>query len=148
MSTVNARVQIAAPRQEVWDTVMDPERLGQWVTIHRAVEKVQSPGQPGASMEQVLCMRGVNFRVKWNLVEVEEPSLAQWEGRGPARSKALIRYELSAVDDSHTAFQYTNEFTPPGGMLGNVASRIVVGAASEREANASLQRLKELLERS
>jgi hypothetical protein len=39
-----------------------------------------------------------------------------------------------------------NEFTPPGGRLGTVASRVIVGAASEREANSSLARLKALLE--
>jgi hypothetical protein len=32
-------------------------------------------------------------------------------------------------------------------MLGNVASRVIVGAASEREATGSLSRLKALLER-
>jgi hypothetical protein len=45
-------------------------------------------------------------------------------------------------------FDYTNEFTPPGGRLGTVASRMIVGAASEREANNSLSRLKALVERS
>jgi hypothetical protein len=43
-------------------------------------------------------------------------------------------------------FDYTNEFTVPGGRLGSVASRFIVGAASEREANNSLSRLKELME--
>jgi carbon monoxide dehydrogenase subunit G len=147
MSTVTARIDIAVPPQKVWETIMDPERLGDWVTIHRSVDHVESPGEPGASMEQVLCMRGVNFRVKWHLAEVDAPRLAVWEGRGPARSAAKIRYELAEAGDGHTAFQYSNEFTPPGGMLGNVASRIVVGAASEREANNSLARLKQLLER-
>ena len=45
-------------------------------------------------------------------------------------------------------FAYTNEFHLPGGRLGNVASRVIVGATSEREANNSLARLKALLERS
>ena len=44
-------------------------------------------------------------------------------------------------------FEYTNEFTVPGGRLGSVASRVIVGAASEREASNSLSRLKALLER-
>jgi uncharacterized membrane protein len=71
-----------------------------------------------------------------------------WEGRGPAHSKALIRYELSSHgDDGPTEFDYTNEFSPPGGALGRVASRVIVGAASEREATNSLNRLKTLLER-
>jgi uncharacterized membrane protein len=98
-------------------------------------------------MDQVLAMRGVSFRVHWTLVDVNEPNHAEWEGRGPAHSEARIRYELSSDGDNQTEFNYTNEFTPPGGRLGNIASRVIVGAASEREANNSLQRLKALLER-
>ena len=59
----------------------------------------------------------------------------------------MIRYELSSKADGHTVFRYTNEFQPPGGRLGNVAGRIIVGATSQREANNSLSRLKALLER-
>ncbi len=92
-------------------------------------------------------MRGVSFNVHWTLVEVKPPHLAIWEGRGPAHSTARIRYELSG-DDSHTEFDYTNEFSPPGGALGRAASRVIVGAASEREASSSLTRLKALIERS
>jgi hypothetical protein len=54
---------------------------------------------------------------------------------------------LSGGDDDRTQFAYTNEFMPPGGRLGNVASRFIVGATSQREANNSLARLKALLER-
>ena len=98
-------------------------------------------------MDQVLHMRGVSFHVHWTLVDASAPNVAEWEGRGPAHSRARIRYELSGDDDGHTLFEYTNEFTVPGGRLGSVASRVIVGAASEREANGSLQRLKALVER-
>ncbi len=148
MSTVHASIRIDAPPQEVWDTVMDPNRLKDWVTIHRSVGKVsKNPASEGATMEQTLHMRGVSFHVHWTLAEATAPRVAEWDGRGPARSKARIRYELSSQDGNNTLFKYTNEFTPPGGMLGSVASRVVVGAASEREANHSLARLKSLLER-
>jgi uncharacterized membrane protein len=147
MSTVHAKIEIQAPVERVWETVMDPDRLKDWVTIHRSVKDVsEQPLRKGATMDQVLHMRGVSFRVRWTLTDVNEPNMAQWEGRGPAHSKARIRYELSG-DNGHTRFQYTNEFTPPGGRLGSVASRVIVGAASEREATSSLSRLKALLER-
>jgi uncharacterized membrane protein len=148
MSTVQVNIDIDAPIERVWETVMDPDRLKDWVTIHRSVKDVsQKPLRKGATMDQVLHMRGVSFRVHWTLVDVHEPDHAEWEGRGPAHSEARIRYELSSDGDGRTTFDYTNEFTPPGGRLGNVASRVIVGAASEREANNSLQRLKTLLER-
>lgn len=148
MSIVHTTIQIDAPLERVWETVMDPGRLKDWVTIHRSVADFsENPLRKGSTMEQVLHMRGVSFRVHWTVVDVSAPNIAEWEGRGPAHSRARIRYELSSDDDGHTVFEYTNEFTVPGGRLGSVASRVIVGAASEREASGSLERLKALLER-
>ena len=106
MSTVNAEIEIAAPRQVVWDTIMDPARLGDWVTIHRSVTGAQPPLHRGSTMEQCLHMRGVTFKVNWELAEIDAPSVAQWNGQGPARSRARIRYELEAADGERTIFQY------------------------------------------
>jgi uncharacterized protein YndB with AHSA1/START domain len=148
MSTVHATIEIDAPPQEVWDTVMDPKRLKDWVSIHRSVRNVSdNPARKGATMEQTLHMRGVSFHVHWKLAEASAPNVAEWDGRGPAHSRARIRYELDSRDGDGTLFKYTNEFQPPGGKLGGVASRVIVGAASEREANKSLAKLKSLVER-
>lgn len=148
MSVVHVKTRIDAPIERVWETVMDPRRLEEWVTIHRSLKSAPSePLHPGSEMEQVMHFRGISFTVHWTLVDVQEPTNAEWDGRGPAHSRARIRYELSGDSDGATEFEYFNEFTPPGGRLGVVASRVIVGAASEREANRSLQKLKELLER-
>jgi uncharacterized protein YndB with AHSA1/START domain len=148
MSTVHATIKIDAPIGRVWDTIMDPRHLQDWVTIHRSVKNVSDvPLRRGSTMEQVLHVRGVSFRVHWTLTELRSPEHAEWEGHGPAHSLARIRYELSGDGDGPTTFAYTNEFEPPGGRLGNVASRFIVGATSEREADNSLARLKALLER-
>ncbi len=148
MSVVHEKISIDAPIQKVWDAVMDASRLGEWVTIHRAIRNApEGPLQPGATMEQQMQVRGFRFQVHWTLVSVQEPTLAEWKGRGPAHSGARIRYVLTDNGDGATEFEYTNEFSPPGGRLGNFASRMIVGAASEREAHNSLMRLKALLER-
>lgn len=146
MSTVSAQIDIDAPIERVWETIMDPSRLGDWVTIHKSVSGVSQPLHEGSTMDQSMCVRGLTFKVHWTLVSVDSPHHAQWEGGGPARSNALIRYDLSSDGKDKTTFKYTNEFHPPGGRLGNVAGRKIIGATSEREANRSLQRLKELLE--
>jgi uncharacterized membrane protein len=148
MSIVHVNARIHAPVQAVWDTVMDPSRLGDWVTIHRSVRDVSSnPLRRGSTMDQLLHLRGVTFRVRWTLIDVHAPNHAEWEGQGPAHSKARIRYELSPDGDDATVFDYMNEFTPPGGRLGSAASKMIVGTASEREARNSLERLKALLEK-
>jgi uncharacterized protein YndB with AHSA1/START domain len=148
MSLVHVKIRIEAPVQKVWDTIMDPRRLEQWVTIHRSLAGVSDePTRKGATMEQVMHMRGLSFHVHWTLVEVSAPTRAEWEGRGPAHSRARIRYELASDGDNATEFEYFNDFTTPGGRLGNLATRVIVGEASDREARNSLKRLKDLLER-
>jgi carbon monoxide dehydrogenase subunit G len=144
---VVADIDIAAPPERVWDLVMDPERFGEWVTIHRKVNSAD-PGPPreGMRMEQTLCLRGASFKVKWHLSEVKDHSRAVWEGTGPMRSHARTEYGISADGNGGTRFHYLNEFQAPGGPLGAAASRVLVGGLPKREAERSLQKLKSLLE--
>jgi uncharacterized protein YndB with AHSA1/START domain len=148
MSEVRANIDIDAPPEAVYDTVLDPSRLHDWVTIHRKVNKVDE-GEPrkGFRMDQTLCLRHANFKVHWTLTEADRPHRATWEGKGPAGSYARTSYVLTEHDGG-TQFEYENEFTAPGGMLGAAASRVIVGGVPEREANRSLSRLKSLLEES
>lgn len=147
MSVVRASIDIAAPPQAVWEFSMDPDRTLEWVTIAREVgDRSGGEFRRGYRMDQKLCLRGVSFWVHWTLDEVDAPWFARWEGKGPARSKAVIESRLTEHDGG-TRFDYRNEFKAPFGPLGAAASRVVTGGIPEKEANASLQRLKELLER-
>jgi uncharacterized protein YndB with AHSA1/START domain len=147
MSEVRASIDIAAAPEKVWALVMDPERLGDWVTIHRALGRHdRGPARRGFEMEQTLHLRGVNFKVRWELVSVTEGVHAEWHGRGPARSHAETEYHLTAQDGG-TRFSYRNEFKPPLGPIGAVASRALVGGLPSREADATLHRLKTVAER-
>ena len=147
MSEVVTTIDIAAPPEKVWALAMDPERLHEWVTIHRRLHDHDGgPPRKGYAMVQTLHLRGVNFKVHWELVAFDEGRHAEWHGRGPARSHAETEYRLTAVDGG-TRFDYRNEFKAPLGPLGAVASRAIVGGLPRREADASLRRLKALVER-
>lgn len=140
MSEVNTSIEIAAPIEAVWDLVMDAERLEDWVTIHRELVSFTP-----TTMKQVMTIRGAPFTVEWTLSESRPPHYAFWKGRGPAGSKAEIEYHFTETRNG-TRFDYRNSFTAPGGVLGAVASRALVGNTPDREAAASLQQLKSLLE--
>jgi uncharacterized protein YndB with AHSA1/START domain len=146
MTRVQCAIEIAAPPERVWEVVMDPRRLGDWVTIHRRLGDVPARLRRGSTFEQTLNLRGAHLHVAWTVVDLAPPHRAVWEGQGPAHSRASIVYELRADGESGTIFDYTNEFRPPGGALGAVAGRVLVGGLSQREAQRSLQRLKHVIE--
>jgi uncharacterized protein YndB with AHSA1/START domain len=148
VTLVTASIDIDAPPERVWDAMLDPDHLDEWVTIHRRVHH-RDPGPPrkGFEMHQTLHVRGASFKVHWTLTEAERPDHATWEGRGPAHSYARTSYRLANRDGGGTRFDYENEFKAPGGILGAAASRVIMGGVPQREANRSLERLKALLEK-
>ena len=87
---VERTVEIAAPPQEVYDVVMNPARLGDWVTIHHHLEG--SPPERlrrGSKLTQCLKLAGRRFKVRWNVVENDPCERVVWEGQGPvARTPA------------------------------------------------------------
>jgi carbon monoxide dehydrogenase subunit G len=141
VSDVSTSIDIDAPVETVWQTVMDPTRLHEWVTIHRKLVS-----HSDSAMEQVMCLRGANFKVKWKLAISSPPHHAKWQGRGPARSHAETEYRLSDNGNGGTRFDYRNEFKAPLGPLGAFASNALVGGLPAKEADASLKKLKALVE--
>jgi carbon monoxide dehydrogenase subunit G len=147
MSVVRATIDIDAPPQAIWDVIMNPERFGDWVTIHRKLCRADSGRLgKGFKMEQRLALRGAPFTVKWTATEVDEPHVGTFEGKGPAGSYARVTNRLKARNGAGTCVEYENEFKAPGGAMGALASRVLVGGMPEREANKSLKRLKRLVE--
>ena len=142
---VERTIEIAARPGEVYDLIADPDRLGEWVTIHQYVDG-DAPAElvEGAKMTQCLKLAGRNFKVKWKVVESDRPNRLVWEGRGPMRSKAKVVNSLTPTDKG-TRFSHLNEYSLPGGPLGNMAGP-VVRRVTGGEVDKTLQQLKELLE--
>jgi uncharacterized protein YndB with AHSA1/START domain len=142
---LETEVEIAAPRETVFDLLLDPSRLDEWVTSSRGVRDApDSELRTGSSFRQRLRLGGARFDVRWKVTELERPRLAVWEGRGPAGSHAAVRYELSE-DGAGTRFRYCNVYDLPGGRLGAVAGR-VASRAARSSMRSSLRNLKRLLE--
>ena len=143
---VRESIEIDAPVQEVWDLVMDPNRLGEWVSTHQAVANVPDGGlEEGSTFEQRMKLAGKGFDVTWTVMECDAPNKAAWEGAGPGGSTAHVVYELSEAGGG-TRFDYTHGFDLPGGVLGRVAGRVASGTAARAQARKTLARLRELIE--
>jgi carbon monoxide dehydrogenase subunit G len=144
---VERSITIAAPPERVYDLVMDPARLEDWVTIHHhLVDAPNGPLEQGSKLTQSLRLAGRRFTVRWTVVENDPCKRVVWEGRGPVASHARVVYGFGSDGDSaKTRFSYTNEYDLPGGALGRVAGR-AVARITQKEVEGSLQRLKSLVE--
>jgi uncharacterized membrane protein len=142
---VERRVKVAAPPRELYDVVMDPRRLKDWVTIHQSLDDAPKGSlTEGSKLKQTLKLAGRKFTVKWNVVEVDPERRVVWEGKGPMGSRARVIYTFDADGDG-TDFCYLNEYDLPGGPLGRMAGPAVKRVTSGA-LEGSLQRLKQLVE--
>jgi len=143
---VERSIEINAPPEQVYDLVMDPSRLEDWVTIHDGLREAPSGGlRKGSELTQCLKLAGRRFDVHWEVVEAEKPRRVVWEGRGPVRTRAKVVYDFDSDGNGKTCFSYMNEYSMPGGPLGRIAGG-VLRHTSQRESEASLVRLKRIVE--
>ena len=144
---VAREIELGVAPEAVYDLVMDPRRLADWVTIHRGLRDAPAGAlRAGSELRQSLNLAGVPLEIDWTVVTAERPARVLWEGRGPALSRARISYELSATATG-SRFRYANEFELPGGPLGRIAGAALAGShIPERELDRSLERLRALLE--
>jgi carbon monoxide dehydrogenase subunit G len=116
------------------------------VTIHRDLSGApESPLSEGDSFEQKLALAGKSFTVAWEVKRADRPEAADWDGCGPAGSRARVAYRLEPAGEG-TRVRYENEFDFPAGLLARAAGRLLVRSPAKREAERSLERLKQLLE--
>jgi carbon monoxide dehydrogenase subunit G len=146
MTELQREIDIAASPEAVYDVVADPNCLGDWVTIQEELEEAP-PGdlEAGSKLRQRMRVAGQRFRLSWTVVEADKPNRIVWDGRGPMGSTAKAVYELSGNGNGGTSFSYMNQYELPGGVAGRIAGR-AIRAASGREADRTLKRLKKLVE--
>ena len=140
---VDTTVELAAPPDQVFALLMDPERLGEWVSAHRSVSDVpDGPLEKGSSFRQQLRLARVDFEVQWKVVRLDAPTLAEWEGKGPRGTGARVVYELEPNGDG-TTFHYLNELKLPGGPAGIAAGKLASKPA-EQAMKRSLKGLQRI----
>ena len=142
---IERRTTIAAPPERVYEVVMDPARLEDWVTIHQRLDNAPpGPLEKGSELTQTLRLAGKGFKVHWTVVENEPCRHVTWKGRGPVASRARVEYRFEPNGDG-TNFSYLNEYDLPGGPLGRFAGK-AVARVTQKELEGSLRRLKSLVE--
>jgi carbon monoxide dehydrogenase subunit G len=146
VTKLEREIHIEATPEEVYAKLMDPDCLGDWVTIQDELLKAPDGDlEQGDELVQRCRVAGQRFKLSWHVESANRPHKTVWKGKGPFGSKARVTYDL-AENNGGTDFTYTNEYSLPGGPIGRLAGRAVVGA-SGTEADKTLERLKKLIEK-
>ena len=146
MSKLEREIHIDATAEAVYDTLTDPDCLGEWVTVQDELEEAPDGNvEVGDTLVQRMKVAGKKFRIKWHVDEAERPSRIVWTGKGPMGTKAKATYEIHTNGGDGCTFVYVNEYDLPGGPVGKLAGSAIVGASGS-EADRSLERLKKLIE--
>ena len=89
-------------------------------------------------MEQTLCLRGANFKVRWTLTEAERAATrATWEGRGPAHSYARTSYDLSARRRRRHALRLRERVQGARRLPRRGGGRVLIGGVPARGAQVA-----------
>ena len=142
---VERDTHIAAPPERVYEIVMDPRRLEEWVSIHKSLDEAPDGNlRKGSELTQELKLAGRTFHVHWTVVENDPCKRVVWEGEGPMHSGASVVYEFRE-EEGGTDFYYANEYHLPGGRLGALAGPAIKRVTS-KEVDKTLENLKKLAE--
>src|SRR5919199_5848510 len=97
MTKLQREIDIAAPRERVYDVLADPDCLAEWVTIQEELEEAPDGDlRIGSKLRQRMKVAGQRFRLHWTVVEADRPERIVWEGSGPMGTRAKAIYELDA----------------------------------------------------
>lgn len=147
MAKLERTIDIDASPEDVYDVLTDPNCLGEWVTIQdELVSAPEPPLEKGDCIVQQMKVVGKKFKVSWDVEIADRPKKVRWTGNGPMGSKARATYELSSNGNGGTKFSYLNEYDMPGGPVGKMAGKAMT-SASGKEADSTLKRLKEFVEK-
>jgi uncharacterized membrane protein len=81
----------------------------------------------------------------WKVTELEAPRHVAYEAAAPGGGSLTMRQTVAPANGG-SRVELEIDYELPGGWLGELVDRGMVEAQNEREAEASLHRLKRLLE--
>jgi uncharacterized protein YndB with AHSA1/START domain len=145
VARIERSIDIDAPPEKVFGELAHWGRLTQWSTItadHDGPERCTGVGE---EFDQHLRLAGINVQTHWRVTEYEPPRMLAYEATGPGDSWLRMRQEVVAVD-AGSRVQLQVDYELPAGVLGEAVDRMYVERRNQREAEHSLENLKELIE--
>ncbi len=145
MTQIHRSIEIAAPPEAVFRELTDLHRLTRWSTITETHEGPDDQLALGQEFDQTLRVAGVKLPSTWRVVEYDAPRVVAYDATSPGGGRLHMR-QVVTPNASGSAVDLDVDYDLPGGVLGDLLDRLYVERRNEREAEHSLQNLKDLVE--
>ncbi len=146
MTRVERTIDIDAPPESVFELLTDLDRLQEWATIAGDTDNPpEKPLTQGAKWKHKVKVAGVELEADWNVVAIDPPRLVEYEATRSEGGWLKMRQSVAPVGGG-SRVELEVEYELPWGVLGRAVDKLVVERGNEREAQESLQNLKNLLE--
>lgn len=131
--TMNGEVQLAAPREVVWDKLNDPEVLKACIPGCQSLEKLSDSEFQAVATNRIGPVKAT-FKGKVTLSELDPPNGYKISGQGDGGiagfAKGGATVNLAPADGGGTVLSYAVE-AQIGGKLAQLGQRLVNGAAKK-----------------
>jgi uncharacterized protein YndB with AHSA1/START domain len=146
MAHIERTIDIAAPPEEVFGVLTDLDRLPDWSTITVATHDAPDGHlDVGDTFRQTLRILGRNLDCDWKVTDVDRPNHVAYEATAPGGGQLRMAQHVRADGDG-SRVELDLDYELPGGFGGEMVDRAFVQRRNEREAQHSLDNLKDLLE--
>ena len=143
MGQIQETVDIKAPIDRVFAALTDPSRASEWNPAVKNVQDLRAgPAQLGTQWNQSAIVAGRPVSLVCRITELKAPTYGVLEVSGDQNGK--ITTQCSEIDGGTRVIQ-TLDFTPPGGIFGQVAGGMITNAI-RREMIRTMDRQRTIIE--
>ena len=144
MADITVSRSFTTPQQQLWDTISDPSRFEEWLTLHEKW-KAEPPTrlEKGSTMSEVLSIMNMPNTIEFTVTEYDAPHKTSFSGTGMAGAEITFTLRVESDEKSASTAYIDAQFVSQM-MVGAVGGAIE--RASKKELDASLEKLAGLVE--
>ena len=146
MGYVSIARHVDAPIGRVFDLVVSPPRLAEWMTIvTRVHDAPEALDRPGATYHADLKVGGRRLTARWTVTKVVAPRLLRVMTDDDRDGRSTVWLTLTSIGEG-TEIQLEVDYELPAAFLGQFTDRIFVQRGIARELRHSLMNLGAIAE--
>jgi len=148
MAHIARTVEIARPPEEIFDYITDLDRLTEWATVVKETRDLgDRPIKQGTTFSQTIKAAGsVDIDCDWHVKQLQRPRHVHYEATAPDGGQMQMSQTIMPLDGGRSKVEIDLDYEVPGGVLGQIADKLVFEGQNEKEADTSLENLKRILE--